>query len=58
MPELPPNATLLDVMIMEGKRLYFAEQMLPNTPKHQIIEYSEDQYNGAKTMSLTFGAHL
>ncbi|MEZ5006584.1 MAG: DUF2268 domain-containing putative Zn-dependent protease [Chitinophagales bacterium] len=44
-PELPPNATLLDVMIMEGKRLYFAEQMLPNTPKHQIIEYSEDQYD-------------
>lgn len=42
--ELPQNATLLDAMIMEGKRLYFAEQMLPNTPEYRIIEYTKDQY--------------
>ncbi len=42
---LPQDATFLDAMILEGKRLYFAEKMLPNTAKHQIIEYTSDQYN-------------
>ena len=42
---LPPNATFLDAILLEGKRLYFAEQMLPDVPKYQLIEYSANAYD-------------
>lgn len=42
---LPQDATFLDAIILEGKRLYFAENMLPKTAKYRIIEYAADQYS-------------
>ncbi|MCP4123411.1 MAG: hypothetical protein GY751_16795 [Bacteroidetes bacterium] len=42
----PPgaDATMLDVIIAEGKKLYFAAQMLPDKPEHSIIEYRPEQH--------------
>lgn len=46
--DVKADATLLDRMILEGKRLYFAQQMLPKTPKHKIIEYTKEDYDWCK----------
>jgi hypothetical protein len=42
-----PHATLLDAMITEGKKLYFAEMMLPALHERYIIGYSEEKYHWA-----------
>jgi hypothetical protein len=42
-----PRTTLLDVMITEGKKLYFTEMMFPNLPESYIIGYSEEKYTWA-----------
>lgn len=47
LPEQVP-ITLLDNMIIEGKKLYFTEMMLPNTPLLDIIGYSEEKYQWAE----------
>lgn len=47
LPEQEP-ITLLDNMIIEGKKLYFTEMMLPNTPLQDIIGYSEEKYQWAE----------
>lgn len=36
--------TLLEAMIIEGKKLYFTEMMLPEKPLQEIMGYSEDKY--------------
>lgn len=36
--------TLLDYMIYEGKKLYFAETMFPNRTENDIIGYDNDDY--------------
>lgn len=36
--------TLLEGMIIEGKKLYFTEMMLPEKPMQDIIGYSEEKY--------------
>lgn len=36
--------TLLEGMIIEGKKLYFTEMMLPEKPLQDIIGYSEEKY--------------
>jgi hypothetical protein len=41
--------TLLDHMIIEGKKLYFTEMMLPNTKQEDIIGYSEEKFKWAET---------
>lgn len=41
--------TLLDHMIIEGKKLYFTEMMLPKTKQEDIIGYSEEKYKWAET---------
>lgn len=45
----PAPATLLDVMVYEGKKLYFAEQMLPGMAGHRIIEYAPEQFAWCET---------
>lgn len=40
--------TLLDVMIAEGKTLYFTESMFPDVPAADIIGYSSEQFAWAK----------
>jgi uncharacterized protein YjaZ len=35
---------MLDVIIGEGKKMYFTEKMLPKTSKANIIEYTPEQY--------------
>jgi hypothetical protein len=44
---VPPQEgvmTMLDKIVEEGKKLYFAEQLLSKMPENQIIEYSAEQY--------------
>lgn len=36
--------TFLDYLIYEGKKLYFTQMMMPETPPEDIIEYSSEQY--------------
>jgi len=38
------DATMLDVIISEGKKLYFAAEMLPDMDESQIIEYRPEQF--------------
>ena len=45
--ESAPNATLLETMITEGKKLYFTEMMFPNVHERFIIGYSEEKYKWA-----------
>mgnify|MGYP003585691785 CR=1 FL=1 len=40
--------TLLEAMIIEGKKLYFTEMMLPDKPLQDIIGYSEEKYSWAE----------
>lgn len=40
--------TLLEAMIIEGKKLYFTEMMLPEKPMQDIIGYSEEKYTWAE----------
>jgi hypothetical protein len=42
------RTTLLDEMILEGKRLYFAESMLPNESDSIIIGYTNAKLNWAQ----------
>ena len=42
-----PRTTLIDVMITEGKKLYFTEMMFPALHERLIIGYSEEKYNWA-----------
>ncbi|MCL2291183.1 MAG: DUF2268 domain-containing putative Zn-dependent protease [Bacteroidetes bacterium] len=42
-----PRTTLLDVMITEGKKLYFTEMMFPDLHERYIIGYSEEKYHWA-----------
>lgn len=48
LPEQEP-VTLLDNMIIEGKKLYFTEMMLPNTPLQDIIGYSDEKFQWAES---------
>lgn len=41
--------TLLESMIIEGKKLYFTEMMLPQKPLSQIIGFSEEKFKWAET---------
>lgn len=41
--------TLLEHMIIEGKKLYFTEMMLPKTKQEDIIGYSEEKFKWAET---------
>ena len=38
------HSTMLDIIIAEGKKLYFSKEMLTDFPEHSIIEYSQEQY--------------
>jgi hypothetical protein len=40
--------TLMESMIIEGKKLYFTEMMLPHKPLKDIIGYSEEKYQWAE----------
>jgi len=42
------SATLLESMIIEGKKLYFTEMMFPVINERYIIGYSEEKYSWAK----------
>ena len=42
-----PCVTLLENMIHEGKKLYFAEMMFPEMPERYIIGYSAEKYDWA-----------
>lgn len=46
---LPQKApvSLLDNMILEGKRLYFTEMMFPEKPEMDVIEYTPEKYEWA-----------
>ncbi|MCL2168198.1 MAG: hypothetical protein FWH59_03620 [Lentimicrobiaceae bacterium] len=44
----PPRTTLLEVMITEGKKLYFTQMMFPALHERFIIGYSEKKYDWAK----------
>jgi len=39
--------TLLDNMVDAGKRMLFTQTMFPNTPVHDILGYTEEQYKWA-----------
>lgn len=47
LPEQEPT-TFIENMIIEGKKLYFTEMMLPKTPLQDIIGYSEEKYQWAE----------
>jgi len=42
-----PQATIIDAMITEGKKLYFTEMMFPALHERYIIGYSEEKYDWA-----------
>ena len=42
------NRRFLDEMIYHGKRLYMIQELLTLKPKHEIIGYTQDQYNWAE----------
>ena len=44
----PPEKTFLDKMINEGKRLYFLEAIMPETPDSIKIGYTKSQMNWCK----------
>ena len=48
---LPQKApvSLLDHMILEGKRLYFTEMMFPDKEELEVIEYTPEKYDWAVT---------
>jgi hypothetical protein len=48
LPEQEP-ITLLEHMIVEGKKLYFTEMMLPKTKQEDIIGYSIEKFKWAET---------
>lgn len=43
------KVTLLEAMIMEGKKLYFTEMMFPQVVEKDIIGYSEEKYVWAES---------
>ncbi|MDA3817321.1 MAG: hypothetical protein PF486_08085 [Prolixibacteraceae bacterium] len=52
------NDNLLANMIHEGKLIYFAEAMLPETPDSVIIGYSQKQLEWCKTKEATMWTYL
>ena len=55
-----PNdrGTMLDRIIYEGKKLYFAQKMLKHTPSHQIIELTAEQYDWCTQNEANIWAHF
>jgi len=45
--ESTPPTSLIEMMIIEGKKLYFTEMMFPNLHERLIIGYSEEKYRWA-----------
>lgn len=43
------NQTFLDAMIYEGKRLYLCQKFLPKISEKNLLKYSEEKYNWART---------
>ncbi|MGB2128975.1 MAG: gliding motility lipoprotein GldB [Flavicella sp.] len=39
--------SFIETMLYHGKKLYLLEKLLPDTPKYDLIGYSEEQYNWA-----------
>ncbi len=56
--ELGNDASFLDVIITEGKKLYFAQKMIPKIPSYKIIEYSEEQYTWCLNNEMEIWSHL
>lgn len=52
------EATMLERIVYEGKKLYFAKTMLPRTPSNLIIEYNEDQYSWCLDNEANIWGHL
>ena len=53
-----PRTTLFEVMITEGKKLYFTEMMLPHIHERYIIGFSEEKYNWANTYQGNVWSYL
>lgn len=57
LPKKRPE-TLLDHIILEGKKLYFTQQMLPETPESKIIGYSDQKYAWAEKYQYDVWNHI
>lgn len=56
--ETRTSRTILDEMILAGKRLYFQEAMQPRLPDHILIGYSAAQLDWVKNYETQLWAHL
>ena len=57
-PPAEGEITMLDKIIEEGKKLYFAEQLLPKTEKNKIIEYTTEQYTWCEENVFNIWSYL
>ncbi|MCL2245618.1 MAG: hypothetical protein FWC10_00670 [Lentimicrobiaceae bacterium] len=56
--ERAPHTTLLEIMITEGKKLFFTEMMLPALHERFIIGYSEEKYKWASNYAGNAWSYL
>lgn len=54
----PEDITLLDLMLMEGKVLYFLDQVMPNTDDNLKIRYSDEQFDWCRRNEAMIWAYL
>ncbi len=52
------ESTLLDYMILEGKKLYFTELMFPDVPENDIIGYEKMKYEWAEKYQPEVWNHI
>jgi hypothetical protein len=52
------ESTMLDFIVYEGKKLYFAEQLLKKVEPHRIIEYSKEEYDWCLDNEVNIWNHL
>ena len=53
-----PGSSMLDIIVYEGKKLYFAHQMIKNIPAYRIIEFNEAEYNWCVANEANIWSHL
>jgi hypothetical protein len=53
-----PGENLLEKMIYHGKKLYILDKLLPNTPDHILMQYTEEQWEWVQNNEQEMWAFL
>jgi len=53
-----PGENLLEKMIYHGKKLYILDKLLPNTPDHILLQYTEEQWEWVQNNEQEMWAFL